>query len=125
MVLLVETYLDKSQIEGIGLFAAEDIRKGTIIWKFRKGFDQVFTRNYINRLPACTRKWLSRYTFMDSTRGGLVLCGDDNRFVNHSTTPNIDDSGKYSVAKRFIRKGEELTSNYLETDDEASTGDLF
>jgi len=33
-MFLVKTYLDKSKIRGIGLFADEFIPKGTLIWKF-------------------------------------------------------------------------------------------
>ena len=32
-MLLVKTYLDKSPIAGIGLFAAEPIAAGTLVWK--------------------------------------------------------------------------------------------
>src|SRR5436190_11539229 len=33
VMLLVKTYLDKSPISGIGLFAAEPIEEGTLVWK--------------------------------------------------------------------------------------------
>ncbi len=33
-MLLVKTFLDKSAIHDIDLFAAEGIRKGTVVWKF-------------------------------------------------------------------------------------------
>src|SRR6185312_11978 len=42
-MLLVKTYLDKSAIHGLGVFAAERIRKETKIWRFVYGFDQVYT----------------------------------------------------------------------------------
>ena len=37
---LVKTYLDKSGIHGMGVFAGEDIPKGTIVWDFVEGVDQ-------------------------------------------------------------------------------------
>ena len=33
-MLLVKTYLDRSPIHGLGVYAAERIRKGTKIWRF-------------------------------------------------------------------------------------------
>lgn len=35
-MLLVNTYLDKSDIEGIGLFASNSIKKGDIVWKYNE-----------------------------------------------------------------------------------------
>ena len=36
-MLLVRTYLDKSSIHGLGVFADQVIRKGTRIWTFVEG----------------------------------------------------------------------------------------
>jgi SET domain-containing protein len=33
-MLLVKTYLDKSAIHGLGVFAGEVIRKGAKVWRF-------------------------------------------------------------------------------------------
>ncbi len=38
-MLLIKTKLDLSKIHGIGLFAGEDIPKGTIIWRFNSLID--------------------------------------------------------------------------------------
>lgn len=40
-MLKVKTYLDKSDIHGIGVFADEDIEENQIIWKFDERFDKV------------------------------------------------------------------------------------
>ena len=50
-MLLVKTYLDKSPIHGIGVFAAERIPKGTKIWRFVDGFDRCYTPKQFARLP--------------------------------------------------------------------------
>jgi hypothetical protein len=43
-MLTVKTYLDKSNISGIGLFAGENIKKGTITWKFNPHIDIYFSK---------------------------------------------------------------------------------
>ena len=38
-MLLVRTYLDRSALHGIGVFAAELISATTVVWRFTPGFD--------------------------------------------------------------------------------------
>ena len=45
----IKTYIDRSGIEGIGLFAGEFIPKGTLIWK-PSGLDQVFSKEQLENL---------------------------------------------------------------------------
>ena len=40
-MLLVKTYLNKSKINGIGLFAKEFISRGAVVWELRKEFDVI------------------------------------------------------------------------------------
>ena len=55
------------------------------------------------------------------------MCGDDGRFFNHSKTPNCfeivsKDGLKPTIANRDIRKGEELTLNYYQFDNNYEIG---
>jgi SET domain-containing protein len=43
-----------------------------------------------------------------------VLSADDDRFTNHSGTPNTKYCGEYSIAVRDILPDEEITANYGE-----------
>ena len=43
-MLLVKTYLDKSSIHGVGVFAGETIRKDQKIWRLVYGLDRFYTR---------------------------------------------------------------------------------
>lgn len=117
-MLFVKTYLDKSPIHGIGLFAAERIPKGTLIWKFVSGFDVILKEKEVKRLPKAARAWISQYTFKNWR--GYVLSADHDKFFNHVDEPNVDDTDKeITIAKRDIRKGEELTCNYFDFDKKA------
>ena len=57
-MLLVKTYLDKSPIHGLGVFAAEPIPKGTKIWRFVEGFDRCYTPKQFAKLPKAARDFL-------------------------------------------------------------------
>ena len=49
-MLLVKTYLDKSSIHGLGVFASQVIRKGTKVWRFVDGFDRVYSPTQFAKL---------------------------------------------------------------------------
>jgi len=58
------------------------------------------------------------YSYRHIGSGKRMVCGDNDRFMNHSTEPNIinDPSGFDDecrmIAARDIAPGEELTCNY-------------
>lgn len=110
-MLLVKTYLDKSSINGIGLFANQFIPKGTLIWDLDLNFDGIFY--WPN-----DSEFLKKYCYRDGDK--YVLCVDDARFMNHSDTPNTSNGTNHeTIANRDIEIGEEITCNYYEIDDDA------
>ncbi len=117
-MLLVKTRLAPSAIEGLGVFAAEDITKGTIVWQFVPGVDLLIDPSELPSLPAAVVEHCQRYAYLHTETGEYVLCGDDARFVNHSDDPNLigiyppGDKQGVDIAARDIRAGEELTSDY-------------
>ena len=121
-MLLVKTFLAPSRIHGIGLFAAQRIRAGTVIWKMSPVIDIELTDADLEKLAEPARVQIGKYTYMDLVRGRRVLCGDDARFFNHDDRPNChdfpDESGGTTVAARDIDEGEELTCDYARLDAE-------
>ncbi|MCU1287968.1 MAG: hypothetical protein JWN60_197 [Acidobacteria bacterium] len=116
-MLLVKTKLGVSCIEGIGLFAAEFIKKGTILWRYNSLIDLRLTAREIGELDDCCREQIKKYTYREKDSNLYVLCGDDARFFNHSDEPNcldVCDGGEndVTIASRNINQGEELTCNY-------------
>jgi uncharacterized protein len=90
------TYVAESGIHGKGLFAAETIKKDTII-------------GYLDGKP--TQKDGMYVLWIDSETGFEVSC--KLKFINHSDEPNAcyyDD--KSVVALRDIQPNEEITHNY-------------
>jgi hypothetical protein len=121
-MLLVKTYLDRSTIHGVGLFAAERIRKGTVLWRLNPLIDVQLTEAQIASLGDAAREQILKYTYRDRVLGTYVLCGDDARFFNHMENPNCldvpDEQGGATVAARDIEAGEELTCDYASFDAE-------
>lgn len=116
-MLLVKTRLAPSHIHGIGLFAAEFIRKGTVVWESNPELDIRLTEEQISRLPEPCREQTRKYSYREKQTGLYVLCGDDARFFNHSARPNCLDvftaeDGDLTLAARDIEEGEEMTCDY-------------
>ncbi len=119
-MLLVKTFLAPSRIHGIGLFAAQRIPKGTLIWRMDPAIDLELAEVDLETLAPPAREQIRKYTYLDMVRGRRVLCGDDARFFNHDGHPNCHDfndaAGGTTVAARDIEEGEELTSDYARFD---------
>lgn len=122
-MLRIATYLDKSSINGIGVFAAEPVRKGCTVWDFNPAVDFVFTaRQWKKKLVSVTphaREALRRYSYKSNNK--FYLCNDNSQFMNHSNTLNniINNNADDSMsAARNIALGEELLCNYFEYSDE-------
>lgn len=114
-MLLVRTFVAASPIHGIGLYAAEPIRRGTLVWRFEPGLDQIIPPDVVQRSPDCAREYLLRYGyFSPQVPGGLVLPFDNTKFMNHSGDPNTDNTTELTYARRDIAAGEELTCDYRE-----------
>lgn len=119
-MLLVKTLLSPSEIHGVGLFAAERIPKGTVVWRFCWVIDLVLADDALEQLSPPAREQMLKYSYVDRHLRRRILCGDDARFFNHSDEPNCldfpDNDGGTTVAKRDIEAGEELTSDYAAFD---------
>src|SRR3989344_3711280 len=119
-MLLVKTKVLPSSIQGLGLFADQDISKDSTMWRFTPPFDLSTTCESVNELPEIARQQFLKYSYVDKKSGNYILSFDDDRFFNHSDNPNVGEMNGSVVALRDIRLGEELTCNYFEFDSEAS-----
>jgi uncharacterized protein len=120
-MLVISSYLDRSEIEGIGLFAGQDIKEGDIVWYLDPSIDQIFTKDDFKDLCFSQAEDQSeRFKKWSYKReNDYVLCADNTKFSNHSDTPNLGgDNKQYDVALRDIKRGEELTYDYRVFDKE-------
>ena len=114
----VPTQVGPSPIAGVGVFTSEFIPAGTVLWDFTPGVDVRLDPAVVAAIPEPLGSMIRTYCFEEAD-GQLVLCGDNARFMNHSFTPNCDDSGSVTTAFRDIEPGEELTCDYRGFDEES------
>lgn len=111
-MLCVPTYVAPSEIAGVGLFAAMALEPGTVIWEFTEGVDWRITSDELDAFPEPFRSRMRHYLYQEES-GLFVLCGDNAKFMNHHDDPNCDDpEGAYTVVRRPVAAGEELTCDY-------------
>jgi hypothetical protein len=111
-MLLVKTYLDKSAIHGLGVFAGQFIRKGTKIWRFVEGFDRFYSPKEFAKLPKPARAFIKFHGYR--VDGEILLTVDHDRHMNHSEDANTYLHNGYAIARRNIAKGAEITNDYRE-----------
>lgn len=109
-MLLIKTYLDKSPIHGIGVFAGEFIRKETKIWRFAFGFDRYYSKKKLAKLPKPARDFIKLHGY--EWNNEILLSMDYDSFMNHSDNPNTYFHNGYVIARSNIRKGQEITNDY-------------
>lgn len=117
-MFLVETHLKESSIEGVGVFATYLIPKGTVIAKWLPGFDSRYTKQAVDEMPSCARECVLRHAYLDG--GFYYLNGDNMRYMNHSPTPNTEQTEDEDIAIRDIQPGEEITCDYYTFDADAT-----
>jgi SET domain-containing protein len=126
-MLCVKTYLAPSKIQGIGLFADEDIKKGEITWKYTEGFDSSFGIDEVAKMPPHLQIFIKRYSGLSMITNKYILGNDDVRFTNHSSNPNLEsviiagETEKVARAKRDVKRGEEMTIDYRTFDKNDAT----
>ncbi|ANT53924.1 SET domain-containing protein [Mesorhizobium amorphae] len=113
-MLLVDVYLDKSPIQGIGVFAKKHIPRGTLVWKLDPRFDRLIEVDTYEGESGPVKGYLDRYSYPDRRNPGyIVFEADDARYMNHADEPNCDvSSPEETYALRDIAPGEELTCDY-------------
>lgn len=110
--------LDRSDHHGIGLFADEDIPKGAIIYTASPTLDLNITQEQFDSLDEKEKAEVRYWGFFDEPSQKWHVDFDVSHFMNHSydstTTQDSNHDEAYLIATRDIKKGEELTQNYLE-----------
>lgn len=115
-MLLIKTTIGPSIIHGIGLYADQFIPKGTIIWEFTPGFDHRLTKSKLEKWKEIDPD-ASKYVYLDKNTSQYILCSDNARFMNHSSTPNsrhmyLKNEYGQTIATRDIQIGEEIIYHY-------------
>lgn len=114
-MMIVETELRESGIHGIGVFLAEPVHAGQLIWRFDSRIDRVYSEDEVASLPPRARAFLRIYSTWHEQARVWVLCGDNGRHFNHSDRPNtVSDGVAFGCDHAVVDlpAGTELTSDY-------------
>ncbi len=132
-MLLVKGFIGPDSFGGKGLFAGEDIPKGTQVWTYDPSVTRFVSIEQYFSLTGEDLSQVKRYSVPMAALQerppviGLLVSEDLSRHANHSDSPNtapisglfdssIDPALQPEFALRDIRKGEEITCNYLQWD---------
>tara|TARA_Y100000361_G_C10848978_1_gene183395 strand:- start:68 stop:433 length:366 start_codon:yes stop_codon:yes gene_type:complete len=114
-MLLIDTYLDKSEIHGVGVFSKENIKKGRKIQEERSNFQMEFDKNNLPSMPLAFSNFLETHSYQKYLHPDtLILQVDNSKYINHSKNPNLNHDG---FAVKDIKIGDEITIDYNGFDD--------
>lgn len=121
-MLIVKTYIDKSKIHNIGLFASELIKKDTIVWRMSK-LDMILDKDEFEKLPQTAKNFITNHGVWDINEQKIIMSFDNDKFINHSLTPNLSYNRlkKETFANKDIYPDEEITINYYDFDESAKS----
>lgn len=122
-MFLYNTILKTSSIHGLGVFAAESIKKGAAVYQHNPRLDLILTATKFAKLDPRDQALITHYGGIDKRLGRYRLPYDDLRFLNHSEKPNLsyDEATDQIIALRDIESGEELTQDYCDFEDETDS----
>jgi hypothetical protein len=115
-MMTVSVKVRESKIHGTGVYAAQDIRKGSVIWMFTPGLDHVMTDYSVNHAEPRVQKFVMDRGYHSLTKPQWVVCCDEAQFLNfppEDQAANIELGGEQDgenllLAARDIANGEEL-----------------
>lgn len=118
--------LNRSDKHGIGLFADEDVKSGTLIYSASPLLDLNISQEEFDSLDEKEKAEVLWWGFFDEPSQKWHVDFDVSKFINHSYDANVtqDESREdaYLIAKGDIKKGEEITQNYLEFESQQDLG---
>jgi hypothetical protein len=86
--------VEKTEDKGLGVFAREPIKKGSIVWRHVPGvfvvYDERSFRAKIEKMPPTDVVYELTHVFgLEDFPGCLVRALDDGVLINHSRNPNL------------------------------------
>jgi SET domain-containing protein len=117
-MLTVPVEIRKSSIHGFGVFAKNEIGKGTVVWMFEPGLDQRIPRLVVENSSQRKRDYIMERGYVNPKNPEMVvLCIDAAQFLNFpadGTEANIwlgdfQDGERILIAALDILAGTELT----------------
>lgn len=101
---MTDIIIKESKIHGKGVFAGRDFKKGEIVMRW--DISNVLTPEQVERLPKSEKDYVA---FID---GKYIVMQAPAKYTNHLCDDNIYVKNFCYVAKRDIKKGEEIGEDY-------------
>ena len=111
-MFLINTYLDKSKIQGVGVFSKENVKIGDKIKEVRPEFEFRFDTTNLPKMPLAFANFIESHGYEDK-KNEYVMGIDNEKYLNHSTDPSVNDEG---IALKDIKTGDEITVDYRDFD---------
>lgn len=113
-MILVRCEVRPSRLHGVGLFALEDIKAGTMTWRQDDRIDIRFPFPMRSDYPKCVREHIEARSYKLNEEEFQRYPSDQAQFMNHSVNANCryDAYQKADFAIRDIKAGQEITTNY-------------
>jgi hypothetical protein len=108
--------VEKAEDKGLGVFARETIKKGSIVWRHVSGlfvvYDERSFRAKIDRMPTADVVYELTHVFgLEDFPGCLIRVFDDGVLINHSRNPTLvtNNAAPASISfdvnsRRYLRK---------------------
>lgn len=96
-----------SKIHGNGVYALRDFKKGECVIDWSKCSKEL-TKDQVDKLSKSEKRYVSCLS-----KNKWVLFDAPAKYVNHSCNPNTKAKDGCDVAIRSIKKGEEITADYI------------
>ena len=115
--MTVKVTVGKSNIHGQGVFAAENIHKGQVVWMFTPGLDQVFSDFSVKWGEPRMRAFIHERAYLSPHEPQWILPCDEAQYWNfpqrgeeaNTYMGDKQDDEQMVIAARDITAGEELT----------------
>ena len=101
---MADVVVKKSKINCMGAFADRDFKKGELVIKWDTS--DSFSQEEVDRMSPEERKYITCF------KGKYTMMKSPGRYVNHSCDPSVYLENFLYIAKRDIKKGEEITTDY-------------
>ena len=111
-MLLVDHYVAKSDIHGLGVFSAQSVKRNDLIWEFNPIIDREIPKEKLSDLPDHVVAKIYKHAWYHPDSDCFWLAADGDYFMNHSDMPTMEIRGHSFVASRDLVIGDELTCDY-------------
>jgi SET domain-containing protein len=105
---MADVVVKKSKIEGVGVFASRNFKKGEVVIKW--DISHQLTLKEFQKISKEEKRYVAHL------EGKYILMQSPARYVNHSCNANTYTHNFCDVAKQDIKKGEEITGDYSENE---------